>query len=666
MTRMTRMPRRLMAGSVVCGALVLTGGARVSSIQGPQTPEAVLGAAIHQEEAEGNLEAAIESYQTFLDQYGDNRPLAVQALLRLGQAYEALGRPEARNAYERVLREFADQAESATTARTRLAALTQLASSANAATMVTRRVWRRTGGGLGGSLTPDGRFLTFTDWTTGGDLAVRELATGTIRRLTDQRSTPEYHYAWSSAPSPNGRQVVFQWFDGDDRYEVRTVGFEGSEPRVLYADEEVRYPIPFRWSPDGTQILALFPRKDGTYQIVLIAVDDGSVRVLKTLGWHEPTGMSFSPDGRFIAYAVPPDPDTEEHDIFVLAADGSREIPLVQDPANDVFPTWTPDGQYVLFHSDRTGAMGAWVTKVADSRPVGPPTLIKPDIGRSEPLGFTPEGSYYYVVDAGTRDIFTAEIDPGTGELLTPPAKAVEHFTGSNDSPAWSPDGRSLAYISQRSAVPPTWVIAIRSLKTGEERELSLNLSSLGAFHQLRWSPDGESLLMSGTDETNRVGLYRIDAHRGKVTAIAQNDKRYIGSVWSRDGRSVMYSTGVAIYNRDLESGRVRDLYSGEAPIFRLSLSPDGRHLAFMSDEDGLSLKVMPVGGGDARTVFTDASIEWVNGALAWTPDGSQLLFGKGQPFEARYEQTALWRIPIDPDFQYGCGTVSPGPVAAP
>ena len=426
------------------------------------------------------------------------------------------------------------------------------------------------------------------------------------------------------------------------------MGFDGSEPRVLYANEEVRYPIPFRWSPDGTQILALFPRKDGTYQIVLIAVDDGSVRVLKTLGWHEPTGMSFSPDGRFIAYAAPPDADSEEHDIFVLAADGSREIPLVQDPANDVFPTWTPDGQYVLFHSDRTGAMGAWVTKVADGRPVGPPTLIKPDIGGSEPLGFTPEGSYYYVVEAGTRDIFTAEIDPGTGELLTPPAKAVEHFTGSNDSPAWSPDGRSLAYISQRSAVPPARVIAIRSLETGEERKLSLNLSSLSAYPHLRWSPDGESLLMSGSDETNRVGLYRIDAHTGEVAAIARNDKHYLRPVWSRDGRSVMYSTGEAIYSRDLESGLVRELYSGEAPIFRLSLSPDGRHLAFMSDEDGLSLKVMPVGGGDARTVFLDASIEWVNGALAWTPDGSQLLFAKGVSFEARYEQTALWRISIE------------------
>ena len=108
---MTRMLRMVIVGSVLCGALVLTGGAQLSSTQGPQTPEALLGAAIHQEEAEGNLEAAIESYQTFLAQYGDNRPLAVQALLRMGQAYERLGRPDARDAYERILRDYAEQAD---------------------------------------------------------------------------------------------------------------------------------------------------------------------------------------------------------------------------------------------------------------------------------------------------------------------------------------------------------------------------------------------------------------------------------------------------------------------------------------------------------------------------------------------------------------------------
>ena len=77
------MTRMLMVGSVVSGALVLSLGAQLVSTQGPQTAEALLGAAIHQDDAEGNLEAAIEGYRTFLAQYGDNRPAVVFHLFPL-------------------------------------------------------------------------------------------------------------------------------------------------------------------------------------------------------------------------------------------------------------------------------------------------------------------------------------------------------------------------------------------------------------------------------------------------------------------------------------------------------------------------------------------------------------------------------------------------------
>ena len=170
------MNRMLMAGSMVCGALVLTGGAQRVSTQGPQTPEALLGAAIHQDDAEGNLAAAIEGYQTFLAQYGDNRPLAVQALLRMGQAYERLGRTEARDVYERVLRDYADQAEQAAEARARLAAL-EVAPTLPSPTMTVRELMR--GGELPAgeisdptndgnfAVSRDGQLFVYTDWNTG-------------------------------------------------------------------------------------------------------------------------------------------------------------------------------------------------------------------------------------------------------------------------------------------------------------------------------------------------------------------------------------------------------------------------------------------------------------------------------------------------------------------
>ena len=123
------------------------------------------------------------------------------------------------------------------------------------------------------------------------------------------------------------------------------------------------------------------------------------MRILKTLGRRRPELPRFSPDGRFIACDYPPRDDSENRDIFLLAADGSREVPLVQHPADDQLLGWMPDGKGILFASDRTARGGAWFIPVANGKPKGLPELIKPDLGAIEPLGFTRSGSFYYGIE---------------------------------------------------------------------------------------------------------------------------------------------------------------------------------------------------------------------------------------------------------------------------
>lgn len=632
--------------------------------------------ALLQERVDGDLVAAIERYQRIVDKHGENRLLAATALVQIGQCWEKLGNAEAGKAYEQVLRDYADQPKQVAIARSRLAMLGGPSTTDLPSTMMTRRIWTGPSEPLFGSLDRDGRYLTFVDWST-GDLAVRELATGKVRRLTDKGPwSQSSQYALNSAVSPDGRRVVFTWADEQGDYALRTVGIDGSQPQVLYANEEVPYPTPSRWSPDGTQILALFTRRDRTNQIVLVSASDGSVRVLKTLDWRYPVGMSFSPDGRFIAYAFPRDKSTEDYDIFALAVDGSREHTLVQHPADDAWPIWTRDGTHVLFTSDRTGTTGAWAVAVVDGQPVATPKLVKPDIGRrSRPLGVTSAGSYYYGIEGGMRDVYTAEIDVATGELLTPPTKVVQRFTGSNHLPAWSPDGRYLAYVSERNRFgrPGTaqLFISIRTLETGKQREISLDLKDITAYPHLRWSPDGDSFLVTGIDEENRVGIYRIDVQTGDSTVIGETSQLpnlYFGAVWSSDGESVFYSVhrahdgyhNGAIYNRQLESGADKKL--SVEPVFApiLAVSPDGRQLAYIGGEggditlreEGTSVNVMPTGGGNARTLLTEPQDTigygpW--GDLAWTPDGRQLLFTKLAPVKAAKEAevNGIMKLPV-------------------
>src|SRR6266849_2243102 len=87
-----------------------------------KTPESMLGAALHQEEVQGDLKGAIVAYQKVVAMSGVSRKTAVEALVRMGQCYEKLGNAESRKAYERVVKDYSDQREAAALARARLGA----------------------------------------------------------------------------------------------------------------------------------------------------------------------------------------------------------------------------------------------------------------------------------------------------------------------------------------------------------------------------------------------------------------------------------------------------------------------------------------------------------------------------------------------------------------
>ena len=335
------------------------------------------------EDSSQDLSDAVRLYGQVVEQAGGERALGATAQLRLGLLYARLGRTvEAQRAYERVLRDYAEQAEPVGIARVRLAALAQPRSPADPSTMVVRRLWESPSADYFGGPSPDGRYLTYIDFDT-GNLAVHDVVTGQQRLLT-QQPRGSSGVAGYSAISPDGQQVAYGWVvrEKSRRGELRLVGLDTREPRVLYQNEEVTWVHPNAWTPDGKQILALFRRKDRTLQIVLVSVADGSVRVLKSLGWNYPFNVDLSPDGRHIVYDFPPDEDSPNRDIFLLATDGSREIPLIEHPADDKGPVWTPDGTKVIFASDRTGRASAWVLRLADEKAQGPPELVKPDLGR--------------------------------------------------------------------------------------------------------------------------------------------------------------------------------------------------------------------------------------------------------------------------------------------
>lgn len=607
--------------------------------------------ALYMEEARGELQKAIDLYQKIVRQFPKNREVAAKSQLHIGLCYEKLGKDEAQKAYQRVIEEFADQQEVVTEARARLVALEQPAKTTDASEVVIRRVWAdAVDFFFSGAPSPDGKYLSYVDWET-GVLGVRELASGTNRALT--RKDPEYNeFAQYSVFSPSSKQIAYSWINREGFGELRIIGLEGYEPRVLYRNEEVKELSPADWSSDGKHILAHLITKDRTHQIVLVAVADGSVRILKELDWLGLERMSLSPDGRHIIYNFPQQEDSENRDIYLLDVDGSREIPLIQHPADDFVLGWASDGRRVVFGSNRSGSMGVWIIEVAEGKPQKPPEMIKMQLGEFQPLGLSRNNSFYYGLLSGWSAVYTAKLDLEKSKLLSSPVQAFQRFEGEGSNlysaPEWSPDGNSLVCLVSRIGRNP--LLLIRSFDTGEVRELAPKLKSLN-FHCLRWSPDGRTLLGAGHDLKERWGLLQIGIQTGDVTTIAHMNSDSGGAIfqpgWTPEGNTVFYKRmalptskikDVRIIRRERETGQEQELYRSPGNFLYLTPSPDGQQLAFYADS---TVKLLSVAGGQPKELIRIQDITTID----WTPDGRQLLYGKrtGQD-----EITELWRIPAE------------------
>lgn len=623
-----------------------------------KSPDALLGAALHQEEVLGDLKAAITAYQKVLASPGVSRNISSEALLRLASCHEKLGSSESRKAYERILREFSDQKAAVDQARMRLTTLN--AGTLKTTGIVNRSVWMLPkGGDINGSgrISPDGRYLPFVNWDEFGNLFVRDLASNTTRRLTNDGNDgkvgvrpAEDQFAEEYTWSPDGQRLVYSWFSGK-RYELRVINLQESGipvPRTLFDNQDFDWVGPYNWSPDGKSIAVALQSKDKIAKIGLVSAVDGSLRVLKTVDWRAPKAMFFSPDGRSLAYNLRPSENALQRDIFVLSIDGSRDTPVVVHASDDPLLGWSPDGKQLLFASDRRGTMDLWSISFADGKAAGSPELLKRDVGISEGLGITSSGSLYYAVfNLPGGDVQLGTFDFGKGVFLSPPSLAVQSFVGSNSSPDWSPDGKSLAYFSRRRSVGSHYyAIGIRSESNGSTREI-LPSPNFTLLRNLSWSPDGSSLVVTGSTEAGRKGVHRIDSRSGSSSLLLESKQGedIVSATYSADGKTLYYrlldlgNGDMITKKRDLASGGEIELIRDKRKVQLLNLSPDGKYIAL----GGPVLQLISTANSAAQELLKPRQGQSIS-VQAWYPDSQSLLILLRDNEKATAE---TWRVPL-------------------
>ena len=687
---------------LVCLSLALLLAPASLPAQSPAPdPAVLLERARHEAYIRGDFAAAIRTLQSLLDKHADRRPIAAGALVELGQLYESLGRAEARTAYRRVLSDYSDQRDATDLARARLAALTKAETATAAAEtggLRLRKVWESPEGFFY-NVSPDGRYVAFQDWgrvsdsaTRGNaDVALYDTRDRKVRLVTNRPSQslvdvyPTGPFIWSA----DGQWMAYGLHAvGWTHRELHIVRPDGRDDRKVLDNRQVADVQPMGFSSDHRFIVASVKGWDNIWRIGVVSLRDSSVAFIKTVGGEQPS-LSLSPDDRFIAYSYTTTAGSPAQDILVLAVDGSSEVRVAQHPANDRSPRWTPQGDWIVFTSERSGQRALWAARWQNGRALDEPELVYPHLGELELYGITRTGALYFSARAGGSEVHQATLDLLRDSLPSQPSRLPVSYLLTNQRPKWSPDGERVAWLSQRGARTEPRHLVVKTIANGAERAYPLPfLPGDWRAASLEWSEDGGTVQVQGRDLEKRFrASYLVNLATGEVTREAYlRDFAWLngeattefGFVTDRQSRALR-SLGIRLVGQTdwqlLHSGdltfrpgetaiivrngvhRIRSIAAytaattngifnsaSEAQLEHLvgwgatdewSLSPDGTRIAIDVSSDSVMapnvLYVVPLAGGPARELVRlprSGPEKAVFTAIRWTPDGKQVIYG--------------------------------------
>jgi len=674
-----------------------------------QTPHEIFQRALARERGGGNCRQAIPLYERVVRESASDRALAARASVQIAGCYERLGQTaEAQAQYQRVVASYGDQSDAVATARGRLQGLAAgsaggrgagpgAASVSSPLLELTKapelplepvKLWA-------GQVSPDGRYVVTGNMNDEGrwaspfrNLFVRNRATGEIRILDGNRfgwtgERPGDLVKMDAVPPGTGRQATgevivihnFLWSPDsrrvlylkgyDDRAtavrasEVRVINIDGTGGRVIVPRSSQDWPRLLDWSADGRYVAV--SNESDVYSLGVLSMTDGSVRTLRTLTedefyWCQFT-TGFSPDGRFLA--VNKGTRNSSCDVVLFATDGSGERPLIEHPANDEFVAWTPDGNGILFTSDRSGTIDLWLADVADGRVEGLPRRVRANTGRVWTKGLTASGELYFQTpgiqrgpndgccDLGVtvNDVYVAPLDPATGDLAGTPGLVAPTNHGRNHSPSWSPDGRFLMYRT-RDMRAKTWTgFTLLSLETGEERNIRPDIT-VGLAQREGWlAPDNGSVVIATIG--NEGSLYRVDAGTGSASPLGAV-RGDVTVLRNREAAVLVPQGRSSVVVRQFDTLEERTVFTAPegSQVRGVAASADSQTIAFQLVANGnASFWIVPTVGGQAREVAKLRANSRNGQFMAWSPD-DRFIYFVDRP-ASNSDKDELWRATI-------------------
>jgi Tol biopolymer transport system component/DNA-binding winged helix-turn-helix (wHTH) protein len=432
---------------------------------------------------------------------------------------------------------------------------------------------------------PDGEWLAVSSWNppqepTTLSLFLVERETGEKKKLTSpQAGTRGDRFP---AFSPDGKTVAFFRFISDAVGDLYLVSVAGGEPkRLTFDDAGAIYPT---WTPDGRDILFLSTR-DGasTAGLWRIPATGGTPKKVEAIG-QRIGDIAISPQGNRLAWTQ----GTNDFNIWQYNLTGpgtQRPQELLASTQYDVSPQYSPDGNRVVFASDRSGSWEIWVCDNAGKRPLQLTAFKRRYTGSPR---WSSDGRQI-VFDSraeGNAEIYVISAEGGKPRRLTnDPAEDIV--------PSFSRDGKWIYFCSNRSGSLQIWKLPVAGGQAAQA-------TKQGGFDSFE-APDGQWLYYA--KGRGAPGIWRMPVAGGEETLALDHHRAGFWRYWAVTEKGIYFTTAetpdhplIEFFN--FATGKVTTITTLEKRIdgnvSGLSVSPDGRALIWsQQDQTGSDIMLM-------------------------------------------------------------------------